>query len=156
MTPEKDLLNDLYDIEGLDPVTWWPLAAGWWGICLLVSMIVVACLLLYRRRRKFNQSLKGKIFKTLYSLRNAAPDSAAITTLSEALRHIAMHKYSRQTCAKLEGNNWLKWLTEHDPQSFDWFHNAPWLIIAPYAPSPPKVSKSDMEKAIKAAIKWVK
>ena len=45
-----DLLSQLRDIRGLDAISWWPLAPGWWGVAALVPALI-AGLYLYRRQR---------------------------------------------------------------------------------------------------------
>ncbi|CAF3764517.1 unnamed protein product [Rotaria magnacalcarata] len=45
-----------------------------------------------------------------------------------------MHKYSRAECAGLEGNAWLKWLTQKDETNFNWEQYGQILTTAVYAP----------------------
>ncbi|MBA2727152.1 MAG: DUF4381 domain-containing protein, partial [Parachlamydiaceae bacterium] len=38
------LLEQLHDIEGLDPISFWPLALGWWiliAVLILLSLAIV-------------------------------------------------------------------------------------------------------------------
>jgi hypothetical protein len=46
------------------------------------------------------------------------------TEFSELLRRIAMARHGRTACAGLHGEDWLAWLTEHDPKGFDWRRDA--------------------------------
>ena len=43
MTTDSDkLLAQLYDIRDLDPVSWWPLAPGWWVLIVLALFAAAA------------------------------------------------------------------------------------------------------------------
>ena len=48
MNPE--LVTQLRDIRGLDPVSWWPPATGWWLLAALCIGLVVALVYLVRFR----------------------------------------------------------------------------------------------------------
>jgi hypothetical protein len=152
------LLEQLHDIEGLDPVSLWPLAVGWWVVMALG--ILIFCLLgwLLARRIAFTRSWKNDTFRKLTNLeQNLSETSSAETVilLSEYLRRISLKKFSRKECAGLTGTAWLKWLSQHDPKAFDWEKYGVLLIEAPYAPARHALPISQVKELIKATRNWV-
>lgn len=152
-------LEYLHDIEGLDPISFWPLSYTSW-ICLCVALFTLA-LLVYGciRRVSFKRSWKNDTFQKLLHLEKNLSDTNAketATLLSEYLRRIALKRFSRTECAGLVGDDWLKWLSAHDPKGFDWEQKGSFLIDAPYAPSEVFSSKSQMKDLIEAIKHWVR
>jgi hypothetical protein len=152
----NDLLAQLYDIRGLGHISWWPLAPGWWGLLALVSLIAAAT---YWRRRAYWRSWKGDARKALNQLdarltvENVQETAASLSTL---LRRIAMQRHSRQECAGLWGEDWLRWLSKKDPGGFDWSIGAVLMAEAPYALPGRKFPTQTLKSLISAAKKWVK
>jgi len=141
----QEVLSQLRDIHGLDPVSWWPPAPGWW-------LVAMGGLLLLSLGWRYRASLRLRIppipvlrigdwrwdaGRKLRALRQRAltqdPRQTA-TELSELLRRIAMARLGREACAGLTGADWLAWLTERDPLQFDWRKQGRLLLDAPYAP----------------------
>ena len=51
--PAPNPLDQLADIHLPDPVSWWPLAPGWWMLLgLAVSIFIAVALLVAARKRK--------------------------------------------------------------------------------------------------------
>lgn len=155
----NDPLKQLYDIEGLDPISWWPLGPGWWLLIILIVMCVIGLSILYFKKCALKRSWQHLILSQLSDFeKNLCEENAQATVvqLSELLRRIVMHKYSRIECAGLEGKAWLSWLKKHDPQQFDWETKGKILVEAPYYPSSIAVSLEDILGLIKAIRRWVK
>ncbi len=153
------LLEKLHDIEGLDPISWWPLAIGWW--ILLVGGIFLISLLIYFvvRRIAFKRSWKNDTFQKLTQLERNLSDATAretVMTLSEYLRRITLRRFSRAECAGLMGEAWLKWLALHDPKQFDWEKKGTLLIEVPYAPMHSHLSTHQIKDLIHAVRNWVR
>lgn len=154
----NDLLEKLHDIEGLDPISIWPLSPIWWGIIgvaiIFFSILgyVLAKKLAFKRSWKHDTNQKLATLEKHLSEDNAR---ATILTLSEYLRRIALRRYPRKECAGLIGDKWLKWLTQHDPKQFDWENKGRLLIDIPYAPLKSKMSTDQVKKLIQAAKDWV-
>src|ERR1700683_2748217 len=96
------LLEQLHDIEGLDPISWWPLAIGWWVLIVIGIFIVcaIACFAAYRLA--FKRSWRNDTFQKLANLEKNLSDTTAretIIALSEYLRRIALRRFSRKECA---------------------------------------------------------
>src|SRR5207248_64813 len=88
-------------------------------------------------RIAFKRSWKNDTFQKLIRLEENLTDATAretVSALSEYLRRIALKRFSRKECAGLVGEDWLKWLTIHDPKKFDWEKKGTLLIEIPYTP----------------------
>lgn len=141
----QEILTQLRDIRGLDPVSGWPPALGWW-------LVALGVLLLFYLAWRYRASLRLRIppipvlrignwrwdaGRQLRDLRQRALTQDPRRTaaeLSELLRRIAMARLGREACAGLTGADWLAWLTERDPRQFDWLQRGRLLLDAPYAP----------------------
>lgn len=152
-------LSQLRDIRGIDAVSWWPPAPGWW---VLAGLIVLAFIGVwgfrkYRHTQKANEARRVKaeikaLFDALRTEHNGKKKAAA---LSELLRLLAIRQYGRHECAGLEGTQWLAWLSTHDPDSFDWAVHGKILLKAPYAPDD-AVAANDLAPLVSAAERWVR
>ena len=154
-----DLLDQLHDIEGLDPISWWPLAPGWW-ILIVIGLVILGlggyqlvCRLLFKRSWKYDTLNKlDSLEKTL----NETTAQEVVLQLSEYLRRIALRRFPRADCAGLIGNHWLIWLSQHDPRQFNWEQKGSLLVEAPYAPMLAIESTDQIKEMIHAARNWVR
>lgn len=154
----ENLIDQLHDIEGLNPVNGWPLAIGYkvliaLGIVLLIGLFVQ----LYRWIR-FNLSWKKDTLLKLAALEKNLIEETARTTLidlSSYLRRIALKRFSRKECAGIIGIEWLKWLKKHDTAEFNWEEKGKVLIDAPYSPLNANISLSQVKELIQATKRWV-
>ena len=163
MFPEATQLRDIDAALG-NP--WWPLAPGWWLLLAVLALLALALWrfdLVWRLRLPIPLITLGSwrwdAGRELHRLRR---DAAAVSVkdtasaLSELLRRIAMARHGRNACAGLYGEDWLDWLSEHDPKGFDWRQQGRLLLAAPYAPP----ARTDAEGKtllclIDAAMDWV-
>lgn len=154
----SSLMEQLHDIEGLDAMSFWPLAIGWW-VAIAFAMVALACAFcLLIRRLNYLRSWKRDVFKKLDSLeRNLSPSTSGETVayLSEYLRRIAIRRFPRKECAGLVGDTWLKWLKTHDPKQFDWTEKGKLLIEVPYAPLHIDLPVQQVKELIQAVRFWV-
>jgi len=152
-------LERLHDIEGLDPISFWPLSPTTW-ICFFAALfILIFVVYVIIRILSFRRSWKNDTMKKLASLEKNLSDTTAKETaivLSEYLRRIALKRFSRRECAGLVGDDWLGWLAAHDPKGFDWKEKGSFLIDAPYAPAEILLSTSQMKDLIQAIRNWVR
>lgn len=159
MATTEDPLAQLYDIEGLDAINWWPLAFGWWVIVILILLALITLAILYWRKRRFERSWRYMALKQLTEITQLQSVQLQAIKLSELVRRIAIHQYSRKECASLTGRQWLNWLNTHDPAKFDWENQAIWLISAPYAPPSQiqsAISEVHIEAVVQAIKRWIK
>ncbi len=102
MNPDPASLENLRDIAEPPPVSWLPLAPGWWFVCALV--LVVAAYFSFRIWRSWRAN----------AYRRAALDELAaasdISTIAEILKRTALASYPRADVAALTGAAWYEWL----------------------------------------------
>jgi hypothetical protein len=97
-------LGGLRDIVVPPPVSWWPLAPGWW--ILLAAIGVIAVLLGRRAVRRW----QGNAYRrtALAQLRESR-SPADVNTL---LKRTALAAFPRVGVARLAGRSWSNWLRE--------------------------------------------
>jgi hypothetical protein len=152
------LIEQLHDIEGIDTISFWPLATGWWVAIACGTVLLAAIIWLLRRRFNYLRSWKRDTFDKLDHLEQSlSPDTAGATVafLSEYLRRIAIQRFPRKECAGLVGDSWLKWLKAHDPKQFDWTAKGKLLIHTPYAPVHTALPLPQIKELIQAVRYWV-
>jgi hypothetical protein len=152
----------LHDIQGLDPVSIWPLAPGWWLImAALLGLWMLKGLLrhglpAWRRSRRTRWHRDAS--RRLYALRarvNREDAKTIATELSELLRRIAIARCGRDACAGLSGDDWLDWLASHDPYHFDWKGRGRLLLNLPYAPPVSDDHRPALHDMINATQAWI-
>lgn len=154
------LLEQLRDIEGLDPVSFWPPAVGW--VILFIFGALVSGLIVYFIVSKilFLRSWKNDTLRQLSALEKNLSEKTTeeiACQLSEYLRRIAIRRFPRKECAGLTGQAWLKWLATHDPARFDWENKGTPLIEASYAPPGKRpFPLSQMKDLLQAVKNWVR
>ena len=158
MNPET--LTRLRDIQGLDPVSWWPPATGWWLLALLLVVVLLALVSVVRNLRRFPAgSWRRPAWKQLRALRTEArrmPAQQLAVELSELLRRIAIARLGRVHAAGLSGECWLSWLQAHDPAGFAWSQHGQVLLTLPYAPAEDGEDNTrQLLPLIDAAFAWV-
>ncbi len=154
----SSLMQQLHDIEGLDAISLWPLAIGWWVSIAFGVLVLGGVFWLLYRSLGYLRSWKRDTFKKLDSLENnLSPSNSAetIAFLSEYLRRIAMRRFPRKECAGLVGDAWLMWLKTHDPKQFDWSDKGKLLIEIPYAPLRTDLPLQQIKELIQAVRYWV-
>ncbi len=151
----------LRDIRGLDAVSVWPLAPGWW---LLIIALIVAAIALFLLSKAPIAALfssgdwRGDARHLLGDLKRRLPSldgRSAASEFSELMRRIAMARTARDECAGLSGADWLDWLSANDPGGFDWREHGRLIIEAPYAPIGTSLNMDDMGRLIDAAANWL-
>jgi hypothetical protein len=146
------------DIQGLDHISFWPLAIGWWFVitALLAIGVFVAFRILARQRRK--RTWNFQVLKQLEQMQaSLTPENSQTTAilLAELMRRLALVRFPRQECASLQGKNWLQWLSEKDASHFDWRKSAG-VVEAPYLPPGSSLNYEVLKQSIQAAKGWVK
>ena len=155
-----DMLARLHDIQGLDEISWWPLASGWWLLAALAMVLLFALLLLLRNLLRYPAgSWRRQAWQQLRTLKQQAnhmPAQQLAGELSELLRRIAIARLGRARAAGLSGERWLAWLQKHDPAGFAWSRRGRPLLTLPYAPpDSDQYSSGRLLVLIDAAFAWV-
>ncbi len=152
-------MDDLIDIQGLDAISWWPLAKGWWFVIVLSSIILVVVAYFLYRRFKYRRSWQYDMYTNLDYIKQNISEvgaRASLQELSTYLRIIAMRSADREKCAALVGSNWLDWLQANDPREYPWCKKGALLTNSTYMPNDVEIDISLLEELIMAAKGWVK
>lgn len=150
-------MEELRDIQGLQPISWWPLAWGWWVVIAVVCCTLAAVIVWQYKKYKYRRSWQGKAYANLLKLENElqiADLKDVLQQLSAEIRQIAINKSSRSSCAGLSARRWLQWLQDNDPQSYSWTSKGALLITDQYSPAP-NTGVEQIQEIINAMKIWV-
>lgn len=153
------MIEQLRDIHGLDPISWWPPAPTMWLVALLAILLLAVMILWLRQLYLYPPgSWRGEARRALRQLRarqfhQTAKENAS--ELSELLRRTAMARFGRKRQASLSGDEWLHWLQQADPNGFDWSSEGEILLSLPYAPPERELERRSLEHLIDAALAMV-
>lgn len=141
----------LRDIHLPEPVSWWPLAPGWWLVLGLV--VILGLVLLWVRHLRRYQSIAKLARRQLQLLRSdsALSKSDKIRALSILMRRISISAFPRMESASLTGAEWLRFLDSRLTEKA--FSEGPGrtLLDGPYKPS----GKIDLAPLFQVCEKWV-
>ena len=105
-------LSQLKDIHLPKPISWWPLAPGWY---ILAALIIILCagVIIYFLKRKRRHQIRGKALQHLQTLqKQELDDSEYVSEISVLLKRCALGYYARKEVAPLTGTAWLNFLDE--------------------------------------------
>lgn len=106
-------LAQLKDIHMPEPISWWPLAPGWYGLMALGLFLLIA-LLYWLRHRAQEARLKREALLLLATYKKAYEKDLnaqlACAQLSELLKRVALVYFPRQQVAGLQGKEWIDFL----------------------------------------------
>ena len=135
-------LSQLRDIHLPDPVSWWPLAPGWWILLALAILIplTVYALVKLRKRHRVRHAWRGVAQGELAALRQSLAAKQltphqTVAALSVLLRRAAITSLPRDQVAALSGEAWLAFLDQVVGESALFQSPAGRLLAAaPYMP----------------------
>ena len=102
MLTDPASLDRLRDIFEPEPVSWWPLAPGWW-VLLIASAFVVIGLVFRAWRRWTANAYRRAALRELQSATSAAE-------VKQILKRTALVAFPRTEVAGLSGSRWCEWL----------------------------------------------
>lgn len=152
-------MDPLRDIHGIDPVSWWPPAPGWWLVLLGILLGGFLLWWLWQQRKlyplgRWQKDARRRLVQLKRQLQHA-PTKEVASELSELLRRIAIARCGRTKTAALSGQAWLAWLHNNDRSGFDWQEKGQLLLHLPYAPPHRETDRASVGRLIDAAIRWV-
>jgi hypothetical protein len=131
-----DPLAALRDIHLPAPVSWWPLAPGWWWLAGGLGMLIWMSAWAWRRHTD-NRLRRAALTELDMLTRRFADDQTAfVQAVSTLLRRCAVSRFSASNVAGLIGEPWLEFLDRHGGNQE--FMRGPGriLLTGPYAPQP--------------------
>ena len=115
-----DLLSQLKDIHGASAVSWWPPAPGWWLLALLLLAILAWMGRRLLARFRVRQRRKQMLAWVDHLNANIDPQrdpQAYLSTLNRIFKLIALRAFPDQSCAALNGQDWVDFLIERMAKS---------------------------------------
>ena len=95
--------DDMHDIVMSEPVSWWPLASGWY-----VLMLVLAMAIIWFGVKTFKQWKKNAYRRAaLRELKSISP-----ADLPALVKRVSLCIYPREQVATLSGEAWLEFLDQ--------------------------------------------
>ena len=108
---DQPVLN-LRDIHLPDPISWWPVAPGWW-IILASSLLVIVIIFISRNiyiKRQLNRDIKAELEHIKQQYQQTKNKSQLAKSLSILLRRANISYYPKTDIAGLIGSEWLMYL----------------------------------------------
>ncbi len=141
------------DLHLPDPVSFWPLAPGWW---VLIALVAIGLVVLLRKALQAHRESAARRL-ALRQLKQHAGDYMRhgnavqlATELSELLRRTMLAYAPRQEVAGLTGEEWLSWLDRDLDRSHFLEGDGRPLIEWPYRDPELPVDKSDVAALVDA------
>lgn len=110
--PEQGL--ELHDIHLPAEPSWFPLAPGWWVLLAIIVASLALFFFVYKKRKRqahFQNEAIALIENILIQYENKELTTPnAITSISAALKRIAIALHGREKVAKLSGAAWISFL----------------------------------------------
>lgn len=155
-------LQDIHSFD-VNQVSWWPLAPGWWLLLILMIGLLILGIWGWHRWYQYQQirksqpprwqSLAWKEWRAIQMADLSAKER--LQQLARLLRWVAIQQYGREDCASLTGDDWLQWLTDHDPQKFNWLKQGNLLVTGLYAPPSHGIDEKLLNSLETAIYAWI-
>jgi Domain of unknown function (DUF4381) len=111
LPPEAaELLAKMHDIAEPGPISWWPLAPGWW-VLIITAIVSVALLIRWRLRRIAANRYRKEALRLLTQL-EANVSATSIADVVDIIKRTALQAYphDRAIIARSYGKTWVDWL----------------------------------------------
>jgi hypothetical protein len=152
--PDGSALDQLKDIHLPEPVSFWPLAPGWYLLAGVVLLIAVAGVWLYKQRRSIatQQATLNQLDTLQQRLRRDPQSLSELQQLSELVRRYALALFPQREVAGLHGDAWLAFLDRTGGDGK--FSSGPGqaLVSAPYQPQP----EVDVDSLVNLIRRWIR
>jgi hypothetical protein len=110
---------ELKDIHLPAPISWWPLAPGWW--ILLASVLLLAIIVFFvkkiRQSKQLNREVETEIKGIKKKFNKTKNKHELAQSLSVLLRRSSISFYSENEVAGLTGDKWLAFLDKANLQA---------------------------------------
>lgn len=144
----------LRDIHLPDPISWWPLAPGWWlalGLIILLISLTVFLVKLY-----FKPTLRKEAAKALEAIERSFLDNGdaaqCLTDLSAFLRRAVLSQKLSTHSAGVTGTAWLA-LLDQSLDTPEFSQGAGQILLT--GPYQSKVKHEDVAQLLQLCRQWV-
>ncbi|WP_394690580.1 DUF4381 domain-containing protein [Hoeflea sp.] len=154
-------LEQLKDIHLPEPISWWPLAPGWWALIGGVIVLIIAtCTVIAARRRTVRYAALRQLQK-LQAAQHDKPLSPELATeISVLLRRIALRMAPEQLIGPAHGEAWETYLINQPgglpSQIAHYLAFAPYIPGAALAEGAAATNGLDTTAVFDAAAKWIR
>ncbi len=149
-------LSGLRDIHLPAPISWWPLAPGWWLLLgvLLTLLAFTLWIALHRRRNRWRRAATVELKRLRQAWqRGEVEPGQLVQQLSILLRRVALTRFPRHQVAALHGEEWLAFL-DH-PLARPEFSSGVGRVLAA-GPYTPVAATDDPEALFTLARRWLR
>ena len=113
---QANLADYLRDIQLPEPVTWWPVAPGWWGIALFL-LLSIFYFAFSRRRKNGISNLDHQLRQVYTDFQHNGDTQQYYSRITRLLREAALDNTSkgssgRHSAVTLHGVRWVEWLQQ--------------------------------------------
>ena len=95
--------DQMHDLVVPDPVTWWPLAPGWWVVLLALGLALI-WLASHSYRRWKQNAYRREALRELQTI--------PASELPALVKRVCLATYPREEVAALSGEPWLEFLDQ--------------------------------------------
>lgn len=151
---------NLRDIHLPDPISWWPVAPGWWMI--LASLLLVIIVIFISRniyiKKQLNRDIRTELEQIKQQYQLTENKSQLAKSLSILLRRANISYYPKTDIAGLIGSEWLTYLdnTSSSSSANNRFQSdtGKVLLSAPYLPDNASMDY-DANKLVRLCESWL-
>ena len=107
---QQILEQQLRDVHLPEPVSWWPLAFGWWLLIAFGCIAIIAMLIFLHRKKQQNQYRKEALLQldNVYSIWQQDKNTVAyLQSVNAVLKRSIQHTKGASHFLRLSGVNWV-------------------------------------------------
>jgi len=151
---KADPLMQLKDIHLPEPVGFWPIAPGWYGLIILLLLGILGLTYFIQRQHK-NARAKKQALQLLdsYKVQYEQDKNAQLMSsrISELLKQVALVYFPRSEVASLHGESWIEFLN-NTSKGIDFNPVKLMLLEVPFK----STATLDLTPLIVKAAQWIK
>lgn len=110
---------NLKDIHLPEPISWWPLAPGWWFAAALIIALFIVFLITKKihQDKQLNRDIATELENIKQQFSQSQNKRTLAISLSILLRRVSISYQPAQKVAGLTGDHWLTWLDNEQTKS---------------------------------------
>ena len=146
-------LQNLHDIAVPAPVSWWPLAPGWYVLAAVLALALLAVLFFLLRRYRQNRYRRLALGELSLMRKGGMP----LYLLPALLKRTALAAWPREQVASMSGADWHAFLDQS--AGVDLFGSGPGLLLdrLSYGSAEPDgLSESESSQLLAASEAWLR